>query len=128
MEKHLESMESPLETFIGKFQTLSGQERQKKKSVDERNQTITYNPDLANIINPRTLNETDMMLWKEIEDETITLDTFQQYVNALRKELETVDDTETHQSRLAFRAYAGNKAMPIIGLREMEELKPKGKL
>ncbi len=69
---------------------------------------------------PAELTLDDMAIWAEIKNETITMESFSNYKAKL-------ENSGANVSRRTFAAFASNRANPIIGNRQMDEIEARDK-
>lgn len=102
-----------LDGFRSEIQLWIGTELQKKKEWEERGETgEAYDPH-ADFLRPEFLNETDMIIWGKIKDETVTKDDMMEYSQKFEEET-AQDPPDVFESRENFKAMIISKSIPII--------------
>ena len=113
MEREILERPTVLEEFQGEIRSWIEVEIEKKKEWEERGETgESYDPH-ADLIKPDLLNETDMEIWRKLQDGSITSEDMTEYNRKFTEET-AGEAPDVVQAREEFKAMIINKSIPII--------------
>ena len=113
MEREILERPAELDNFKNEIREWVSAELEKKKEWEERGETgQAYDPH-ADLIRPELLNETDMEIWKKLQNGSITNETMADYNRKFSEET-SGEAPDVVQAREEFKAMIINKSIPII--------------